>query len=265
METNILNGSYFRPLVSGFIAENKSLILESGYPYGLFIPYVFPKYYSSPIKIFYIGRDTYYWIPKDEMLNSFVEDNLNSYFDKNSSAVNTEKTFEWGNGSGSFWGFVNKLHLYIRTNELKDLNNLEENDIEILKEVGYGNVNCMELNKTLLNNEGRSAEDFDWDKLWLLRMKSKMFDSVAHIINAYQPDIVVILNWMKNPSSFIEELNYVKQEDLYKDSISAVYLSDKVKTKVIWSSHPRRFSFIGENQESMAHELGDLVLKLSNK
>ena len=263
VKENWLNNEYFKPLLKQFIQENNQLCVESGYPWGLFIPYVFPNYKNAPIKIFYVGRDTYYWKEMKVMLESFNKDNLENYFSENASAVDVDKSLVWGNSSGAFWSFVNKLHLYIRTGQIKDLNNLSDEDMAILKEVGYGNVNCVELNQTLLNNEGWAAEEFNFEKLALLRERSKIFDKISHIIKAYNPDVIVILNWVYD-DYYLDEFDFKWQEKLNIDSIQAVYLSDLTKTKVIWSSHPNRFKFLGENQESMARQLGDLILSLNS-
>ena len=109
----------------------------------------FSKLQNAPLKIFYVGRDTYYWKEIELMLDAFDNGNLESYLWENASAVDLETRLNWGNGSGAFWSFVNKLHLYIRTGQIQDLNDLTEEDKAILQEVGYGNVNCMELDDTL--------------------------------------------------------------------------------------------------------------------
>ena len=252
-------------MLEKFVSENKQLCIESGYPWGLFVPYVFPNYRNAPLKIFYVGRDTYYWKEIGLMLDAFDNGNLESYLLENASAVDLETRLNWGNSSGAYWSFVNKLHLYIRTGQIKDLNNLSTEDKAILQEVGYGNVNCLELDQTLLkiyNQEGWPIDDIDFNKLNLLRERSRVFDNISHIINAYSPDVVIILNWDNYADYYLEGTDFIWQKDLNIDSIQAVYLSEKSKTKVIWSSHPTRFKFLGENQENMVRILGDLLLSI---
>lgn len=262
---NWINIEYFKPMLEKFVSENKQLCIESGYPWGLFVPYVFPNYRNAPLKIFYVGRDTYYWKEIGLMLDAFDNGNLESYLLENASAVDLETRLNWGNSSGAYWSFVNKLHLYIRTGQIKDLNNLSTEDKAILQEVGYGNVNCLELDQTLLkiyNQEGWPIDDIDFNKLNLLRERSRVFDNISHIINAYSPDVVIILNWDNYADYYLEGTDFIWQKDLNIDSIQAVYLSEKSKTKVIWSSHPTRFKFLGENQENMVRILGDLLLSI---
>ena len=267
MEENYQTGvnvEYYKPLLNDFLKENKELFIQSGYPWGLFIPYTLPNYNQAPIKIFYVGLDTYYWVEKKIMLESFNKNRIDEYFEVNQSAVTMETTLNWGNAAGAFWSFVDKLHLYIRTGELKDLTNLEDKDKEIIKEVGYGNINCMELDNTLFNKEQEvSPNKCDLEKLYALRQQSWRFDKISHILNAYKPDIIVILTW--SGSEDYIDVEHTWLEEYFKYNLHSVYSIKDYDTKVIWSSHPRRFSFIGENQESMVHKLGNLVLNLSNQ
>ena len=60
MEENYQTGvnvEYYKPLLNDFLKENKELFIQSGYPWGLFIPYTLPNYNQAPIKIFYVGLD----------------------------------------------------------------------------------------------------------------------------------------------------------------------------------------------------------------
>ena len=43
----------------------------------------------------------------------------------------------------------------------------------------------------------------------------------------------------------------------YKDKLQAVYTLPGYSTKVIWTSHPRRYSYLGTNIEEMAGSLAD--------
>ncbi len=263
MSKNLLNVNYYSRLLESYILENQSLILESGYPYGPFIPYTFPRYPEAPIKIFYVGRDTYYWIERSELIDDKGEVYIENYFSKNKAAVTRDVTLKWGNMSGAFWSFVDKLHLYIRTGIVKDLTNLNDDDLNILDEIAYGNMNCMELDKTLINNEGREESDFDREKLNQLRCNSRCFDRIEHILNAYPcPDFIVILNW-EDREDYFEKVDYTFEEDLFIENIQSVLSLKDYKTKIIWGPHPNRFKFLGENSESMVRRFGDLILSLN--
>lgn len=258
-----VNVEYYKPLFKDFLNENKELLIQSKYPYGIFIPYVFPNYHQAPVKIFYVGRDTDCWGTRDDMLDCYNENNIEKYFEINQSHVTVEDALlRWGNGSGAYWSFVNKLHLYIRTGEVKNLTNLNENEIEILKEVGYGNMNCMELKQTLLKKYW--PWEFDFDKLDSLRQESLKLDRISHIVKAYKPDIIVILTWSGKEEDYLD-IEHTWHEEYFKHNIHSVFSLQGYNTKVIWSSHPNRFSRLGENQESMVHELGDLILNFLNK
>lgn len=258
---NRTNVEYFKPLLQQFISKNKSLYEESGYPYGLFIPYTLPNYAKAPVKIFYAGRDTYYWTDKKVMLDCYNSNKLEDYFTESQSNITVEKSLSWGNAAGAFWSFVDKLHLYIRTGKIYDLTSLSDNEIEILKEIGYGNLNCMEVNKTLFDNEGRDQADFDIEKLSLLRSESRVFDNIEHILKAYNPDFIVILNW-EDRDDYFGNIKFNWHEDLYIDQKRAVYTLEGYDTKIIWGPHPNAFKFKSENQESMINILGSMILKL---
>ena len=269
METQINNGEnrtnveYFKPLLQRFISKNKNLYEESGYPFGLFIPYTMPNYINAPIKIFYAGIDTDYWTDKSVMLNGYNDNNLEDYFFANQSNVTAEKSIKnWGNNAGAFWSFVNKFHLFIRTGKICDLTQLSEDEMDIIKEIGYGNLNCMELNKTL-GKKGYDNSNLDIEKLSLLRKESREFDKIEHILNAYNPDFIVILNW-EDRDDYFGNIKFNWHKDLYIDKIRAVYTLEGYNTKIIWGPHPNRFKYLGKNQENMIRELGDLILSFIN-
>ena len=71
-----VNKQYFLPLVEEFCKKAVVLGEESYPPHGLFVPYTFEKYEEAPIKIFYVGRDTYGWISFDEMMQDFKNGEL---------------------------------------------------------------------------------------------------------------------------------------------------------------------------------------------
>lgn len=267
MDTKINNGEnrtnveYFKPLLQQFISKNRNLYEESGYPYGIFIPYTLPNYVNAPVKILYAGRDTYYWTDKSVMMNCYDNNRLEDYFAESQLNITVEKSLNWKNSAGAFWSFVDKLHLFVRTGKICDLTNLSDKEIEILKEIGYGNINCMEVNKTLFKNEGRDRADFDIDKLSLLRRESRVFDNIEHILKAYNPDFIVILNW-EDRDDYFGNIKFKWHEDLYIDKKRAVYTLEGYDTKIIWGSHPNRFKFLSENQESMINNLGSMILKL---
>ena len=57
---NCINTDYFKPFLQAFCEKTQPLY-TCGYPWGPFVPYTMPRYNDADVKIFYMGRDTYYW------------------------------------------------------------------------------------------------------------------------------------------------------------------------------------------------------------
>ena len=120
-----------------------------------------------------------------------------------------------------------------------------------------GNMNAMELPESL-DNEG---VDYDPQAYAKVKELSTLFDRIKHILDAYSPDFIFIFNWVDAEGIF-EGLNVTWHKEHYIDDKLAVYTIEGYSTKIIWSSHPRRFSFIGENTESMVRLLGNKLNEL---
>ena len=253
---------YFRPLLEDFCKQFRSTGIDADtIPYGVFVPYLFnTSYYRADKKIFYMGRDTSGWIPFNEMMRLYDDGNIWKYLNDTTLQVEDEQALSWKNASGAFWPFVLKLHIYIRTGKyVEDLMSLEDDSDErrSLYEIGYGNMNSMELQESL-DNEG-----VDYDPKIYAKVKelSAPLDRIKHILDAYSPDFIFIFNWVEADEIF-EGLNVTWHEKHYIDDKLAVYTIEDYDTKIIWSSHPRRFSYLGENTESMVRLLGDKLSEL---
>lgn len=259
---NTINIDFYKPLLEIFCKSIAPYASKSKYPYGPFIPYTMSEYNNSNLKIFYIGRDTYYWISIDDMMCDFKNNSLENYLLRNSDTVNVDKMLEWKNNSGAFWTLVVKLHLYLKTGiYYDDVNQLSADEIELLQDIGYGNLNAIELPNSLIK-EG------EWDNInkneyWIIKQESAIFDRLNLIINAYSPDYIYIFNWEDRDNIF-EGLKYKWHEEYFEDKFRAVYSIEGHKTKVIWSSHPRRFSFLGTNMKEMVLYLSE-TLKMIQK
>lgn len=262
-ESRLINVPYFRPLLEDFCRNVASIGVDpDNIPYGVFVPYVFnTSYYKADKKIFYMGRDTYGWIPFNDMMRLYDCDQIWKYLNNTTCQVDDEIALTWKNSAGAFWPFVLKLHIYIRTGKyVEDLADLDESSDERLSlyEIGYGNMNSMELQESLVN-EGIDFEPQTYAKVKKL---SEPLDRIKHILDAYSPDFIFIFNWVEAEELF-EGVNVTWQKEHYIDDKLAVYTIEGYNTKIIWSTHPRRFSFIGENNESMVKLLGSKLNELN--
>lgn len=248
---NFINKDYFSPIIQEYMERYKE-VRNCGYWQMPFIPYTFPEYSATPLKVFFVGRDTYYWQGYDEKYVGHPE----LYAEDNAAYVTTGNIREDFGKEGRFWDMVAKVQLLLQTGVYhKSLDGLTETDWKLLEGIGYGNLFSIELQDTL---ERKSEYDdiHDWAAYQKLCQTARPFETLKTIFSAYgEPDIVFVLSWKDN--DFLEGLDYEKQDEFYEDGIMDVYLSKTHKTKVVWTSHPRRFSFLRKNVETVCRKLCD--------
>lgn len=262
----MINMGYFLPLLKEFCDKTIPLY-DKGYDQGPFVPYTMPKYGSAPVKIMYVGRDTYYWEPIETLKKSYKENRLEDYLDANTKCVDVDKMLTWKNNSGSFWNFANKLHLLIRTGQLvSDITTIDEKQKEILEEIGYGNLYSIELIETL-RKRYEEPTLLPSTEYYTICEAAKPFESLRTMIEAYHPDYVFVLSWIEK-MDFLDGTDFQWQKDLYTDSdkkYRAVYLSKQYKTKVIWSLHPNsmwRKGLCKQDTDNLIHFLANSLNEL---
>lgn len=232
-----------------------------GYPYGPFIPYTMPNYDRTEKKIFYIGRDTNGWVEKSCLEASFQENNLNRYIDANSNVVSIENIVDpsWTYNPTSFWGFVSRLHLLISTGIYKtDTGCLTDNEKNALSQLGYGNLHSIELPDTLGDVYESISPKSSFETIC---KEAHRFEKIKLILDLYAPDYIFILSW-SNREDIFEGLQSINHQEWYKDGILSVYTIKGYRTKVLWTSHPRRFSYLGVRSEDAINMLADTLAKL---
>ena len=119
-------------------------------PWPPMLPYVHPAYWNGGRRFFYIGRDTFGWDLGgggfSDFFDKYDQGDLAGYLAMNATALPLEKRVAgWAGWTGSFWHVMNLLHLRIRLGKIVD----EMSAPEILAEMGYGNLNSIELPESL--------------------------------------------------------------------------------------------------------------------
>lgn len=255
---NFINKEYFSPIIQEYM-ERYQEVRNCGYWQMPFVPYTLPEYSTMPLKVFFVGRDTYYWREYDEKYVGHPE----LYAEDNAAYVTIEKIREDFGKEGRFWDMVAKVQLQMQTGVYhKSLDELTETDWKLLEGIAYGNLFSIELPQTLKKKKSEMEEKSEYDDIHdrksyrKLRQTARPFETLKTIFSAYgEPDIVFVLAWTDN--DFLEGLDYEKQDEFYEDGIMDVYLSKTHKTKVVWTSHPRRFSFLRKNVETLCRKLCD--------
>lgn len=256
------------PLLSEYCKRNEDAIFQSGYPYLPFIPVAFTNYGKSSLKIFYVGIDTYYWNTSIERLvDCYRTGHLSEILTINNNVVTPQRILEeWYSDKGRFWEFVCKLHLYIRTGRILNndgLRNLSQEEVDGVGEIGWGNMNCIELPRTLMKEE--LWDSIDKDGYWQLKQfAEESIDPIENLIKAYKPDYLIILGWGGTTEHVFKGLSYSTLGEYYEENYRALYTLKDYATKIIWTSHPSRFSFLKTNQDEMIPYVGD-SLKLFDK
>ena len=119
-------------------------------------------------------------------------------------------------------------------------------------------MNCVELPRAL-GKEGL-WQSIDQEKYWLLKQFAELhIDPIKNIIKAYHPDYLIILGWGDTEEHVFRGLSYSCVGSYYEDDYRALYTLRDYATKIIWTSHPSRFSFLGTNQEEMIPYVGDTL------
>lgn len=253
----------YTPLLKWFAKNNGEQLLNSGYPWAPFIPYAFSSYGTESPKIFYIGIDTRGWDTRpQDILNCQKVDNFEYLFRKNDNTVTSRRILiDWANDRNGFWKFVSKLHLFIRTGKLysnQELRELSLEEFKIIDEIGYGNLNSMELPETLQCEKKWENIDQDlYDKLKTIT--DKLFDPLKNILDVYSPDYIFILTSNFDEEKSFARLKYKKLEAFNEGSLRTLYNIKGHNTKIIRSSHPRRFSFLSTNPDKMAKYLAESI------
>lgn len=253
----------YLPLLKQFCKENLEELKNSSYPWAPFIPVAFPKYFDGETKNFFIGIDTYYWgVTASQLIDTFAKENLDDILSKGNKVVTPERILvEWKNNKGLFWSMVCRLQLFLKTGKIysnEDLRHLSSSEQSIIREIGYGNLNAIELKSTLIKEEYWNSINQDCYKK-IKKSSENLIDPLINLIKAYHPDNIFILGWGDNESHAFKGLQYTPLTQYYADGFRALYKLKDYSTKIVWTSHPSRYSYLGTNQEEMIPYLAEAL------
>lgn len=265
----MINKKIYLPLLSRFAAQTKDIYTSDGkgYPHGVFVPYTMKNYAGADYKIFVVGQDTYYWMD-DALKNGakrFCEMRdagaLPDYLEMESSDDKLSVTYdriigpEWK--SGVFWSYVPKLVFALREGRLPDGRVEIRRAQEYLSEIGYGNLFPVELDHSL-DNEGCT---YDPVRLQTIREASSPLGSFKAILEAYNPDCIIVLSWTDGLTPF-EGLEQERIEDPENDDFAWTYALKGYGTKILWTRHPRNLRGSYGTDEETIQRLLDIYFRL---
>ena len=265
----MINHEIYLPVLKEFAEKTKG-IFEVGYPHGVFVPYVFDKYMDAGLKIFYMGQDTMWWMEeggmegKDFFVKYRDDNDLDGYLEKNASLVTPETIFGWNDvgNTAAFWTIVQKLHCYIKQGSYPSKLSAADNATKsIIREIGYGNMNSIELQKSL-GSEG-CWEDLDKSAYKKVKEAATKISSLDLLMKAYEPDIIFILSGAEYYEQF-EGLKLHYYEEFGDENIDIIGIEGR-KTKIVHTYHPTSFHHKGYSDIEILDKLktaADFIQKL---
>ena len=236
-------------------------------PWPPMLPYVYPKYWDSERRFFYIGRDTYSWSLGEgfsEFFSKYDTGDFDGYLKENARVLTAADRIEgWAGRSASFWYVVNTLHLYLRLHRMPDLWNLTSEEKDVLDEIGYGNLNSIELQQTLAK-EGY-WNDMDQEKYQKIKDASEsIFDRYELLFDAYNPQLSIITTWTGNEKNYFSGLEYEQIADETDGYLKVfVYRVSKQNRSsiVIWTYHPSYLPRIQVGVQEFVEKIAAVVEK----
>lgn len=253
MENNMTKQEeIYLPMLNDFCAQFKNCGWVS-HLFGLFLPNTAPKYNEISPKIFYIGKETKNWEPEfKDMLDYCLANNGINYIREQNKWLCTPSNI-LKEAKNPFWNTIIKLHIYLHTNKsVTDLKKLNENQLELLNTIGWGNLNSIITKEGLEQYSKEWEDDFDWwgeediahDLYNKIKKESYVFDKLKFILDIYNPDVIYIFNENKNEekhySQYLDGLKWTwcSETEIY-DDLLASYTIEDYNTKIIWTTHPR--------------------------
>lgn len=246
-----LEESTFIPLLQDLCNEITTFGNTKGIP-STFLPHTMNGYSQAERKIFYFGQDTNGWGDINELLEKHKNNGLESYINDTKEWLNDLGFLEYNNNkSYGFWTLITQLHLRLKgvKEQVSASSFLEPEYKRLLNDFGWGNTNCIEIQKSLENRDVWNS--LDKDVYSKVKQKSISIDKLIHTIKAFRPDLVFIFNWGCNEKLFLEGLEYEETKHTLLNGKLYTYFLPKTNTKVIWTTHPRSLSFEGSNITSL--------------
>lgn len=223
----------YQPLATQFLERiantNVSGITEP------FLPAAGRNYPTAPCKIVFAGMETRGY---GDMIN-FVEHAKQSTAEsllRSQGEVDDFDFVEWTNNFGtSFWDFALKfLAGFHGVENWKDLKRRQRPDI--LSSFGWANLNALERYEVTAQKRGTK-----WDDWNAVKQASRIFDSGEHIIRAFAPALIVVVNWTEDESWVTTHRAVAERTEVF-DHLLYLRLQP-CGTHVVWTAHPTWLKF----------------------
>lgn len=199
-----------------------------------FLPLYGEDYFNSEIKIMIVGIETRKWGDMSEFLEEANTSSGTAVL-RNFKSYRNLDFLKWGNNFGrSFWDFNFKF--LANFHEIENWKSIKKGQRkDIAKSFVWGNYNSLEDFKVTAKKNG--AKFTDWQ---IVKEKSKIFDSSKHLLEVFEPNIILVLNWGMEDKWLRESDSNLKKEVI--DQYLVYYYLPKYNTHVIKTAHPTSLS-----------------------
>lgn len=238
---------------------------------SVFIPGCGGMYKFQNKKILYVGKDTNRWDDFKEDLKIYRDIDKRDGLIKditNRATNRIEAGYHikwWKGGTSGFWDFIFKLQTKINKLNIEKINEeaLKNNDI-ITQSFAWGNCNIFQklvsddIKNSSIYNEINNVIN---DKV----TKKSRFKILKDMIDSFNPDIIIILNWKEDISfigEYINKKTYIGDisKDIKKDKkIKIEYYNLKDGQHVFWTYHPTGIRRCGEKVDKWVDALYEFM------
>ena len=253
---------------------------ERRLPWCPMLPYVYPEYGKGK-RIFYVGQDTFGWDLKmggeekencfDFFFDCYDRNDFKAYLEHNSKALTLDRRiYGWPNKPGSFWFGINSLHLKLTLNRdpMRGLRDLSDDELTRLNGIGYGNLNSIELPKTLRKSGNDYWSMISQDEYRCIKNNSNdILDKLKYLLKAFRPDCVVIASWTgKSEAEYLEgcDVTHNEKDDGVLTNMKVLNYTasfEGVGTKVFWTKHPSKWGWSWSKFAMNVNELAGYINK----
>lgn len=202
------------------------------------IPGVGLNYYKAKYKFAFCGIETYGW----ESLSDFFNQPIDELIGMTDKYLNNLDYLKWmSNDHATFWAFILKFFAKFYNIDFTKLKKGEYKDIL----TSFVWANCNSLERYEVSSKANGAEHCDWE---FVKNSSKDFDNVNHIIDAFKPKVIFILNTKIDKENYFKDISILKDTsfenetrfiEFQSNSIPYIYYYDSKKgTHIFKLPHP---------------------------
>lgn len=244
---------HYSPLLREFTETVRQIPLPfEGLMPEPFLPHFGRSYFQSPMRLAFIGQDTYYWGDLREFLADPGADQGERYL-RSLADFQNHKFRSWAGSRYDFHGFI--LWFLAALHRQENWTTMKQGAMsEILDSFAWGNLNAVELYGSTVPHD-----KVTWELWEQVRAAAEPLNCFSHVVETLAPRVALILCRGLNPDSYFAGLDY---EIVSTQGRLTHYRILQPRIDVFNAPHPSNMKFsegadhFRETLESIFHELG---------